>query len=101
MDNQILELLQKINGRLDTMEEKMDKRFDEMDKRFDEIESSINEVQLEVTLKLNAIDHETQELRLTQISNSKELKAINRTINRVEKIVDTNKSDIAKLRAIK
>lgn len=67
MDEQILELLQKMNGRLD----RMDERFDKMELRFDKLEVLItgSAQQYEETNKARVKDVEELKKRLVTVES--------------------------------
>lgn len=100
MENEILEILKRMEGRFD----KFEGRFDKFEGRFDCLESKVDENTqilraLEHAAEVNKAEHDKMANDIAHIKG--EVEAIKKDVSTVEIVTANNYADLAKLKAVK
>ena len=93
MDNELLEILKRLDNKFDNLENK----FDKLENRFDKLE----EGQQRIEKKLDSVHDQTADLTEFRTETKDGLEAIKKDINKLTNVTKTNCFEIADLKAVK
>jgi len=114
MDKEILEILKKLDNKVDSLGNKVDSlgnkfdslegKFDRLEERFDGLEGKFNNLELgqvRIEKKLDGVIEQTANLTEFRTETKDGIEAIKKDLNKVEIVTASNWADVAKLKAIK